>query len=711
MGSQPQGVQRPRIDPLLVERILCSQTFVRSQRMCQFLSLLVERANQGNRESLKETEIGVLVFDRKLGYDPKADSIVRTEANRLRRKLSEYFAGDGRESPYLLQLPLGRYELEMHPNLRPVTVESAPAPEPARRTPSRYAIAFAAIALAVVALTAWRLERGAPAALKLTPLTSFAGTESFPSFSPDGKRFAFTWDGEGANSAIYVQALGADAPARLTHSTFKEFRPLWSRDGREIAFLRQVAADRLELRRTSALAQAAGNDETLIGAIAARPEAVPCLSWSPDGAWFVTTEPLGPDGRLRLVVLPAGGGEKRVIRETADRVSFLDAQFSPDGRSLAFVKGFDTAVNELFVAGFPSGPERQLTFDKARIEGIAWGRGGDELVISSGRVDGRNSLWRISIGGKPVRLTEGIQTSVFPAIAPDGFTLAFSRSMDDINIWRRKLGDAERVGASSAWLASSGLDSSPQFSPDGSKVAFRSGRTGPSEIWIAENDGRRVWRLTHFNGPLTGSPRWSPDGKWIAFDSRAGGNANIWIVAATGGEPRRLTPEESNESLPSWSRDGRWVYYNSDQPARYTMWRRPWQGGEPQRLRAHACAGWESPDGKYLYYVHSPAETGLFRAPLTGGPEEPVLPELPAGMWGSWAFGRGGIYFIDRSNAAGTTAWAQFRDDSGAVRRLFPIDNPIGWDGSLAVSPDERWLAWAQRDGSGSDLFVMTNWK
>src|SRR5690242_10912881 len=100
MGSKPQHFFGPRIDPLLVRNILASPQFVRSQRMCRFLLLLVERANQAGAEQLKETEIGVLVFDREVGYDPKIDSIVRTEATRLRRKLSEYYAGEGRQSPY-----------------------------------------------------------------------------------------------------------------------------------------------------------------------------------------------------------------------------------------------------------------------------------------------------------------------------------------------------------------------------------------------------------------------------------------------------------------------------------------------------------------------------------------------------------------------------------------------------------------------------------
>ena len=136
------------------------------------------------------------------------------------------------------------------------------------------------------------------------------------------------------------------------------------------------------------------------------------------------------------------------------------------------------------------------------------------------------------------------------------------------------------------------------------------------------------------------------------------------------------------------------------------------QGGEPQKVLEHACAGWESPDGKYLYYVHSTNEPGLFRIPLAGGAEEAVLPDLHPGMWGSWAFGPDGIYFVDRiAPPSGAEGWAQFLDASGTVHKLFRVPNPIAWDGSVAVSPGGKWLAYSQLDGSGSDLFLMTNWR
>jgi Tol biopolymer transport system component len=108
------------------------------------------------------------------------------------------------------------------------------------------------------------------------------------------------------------------------------------------------------------------------------------------------------------------------------------------------------------------------------------------------------------------------------------------------------------------------MDVDARFSPDGSKIAFVSNRSGSIEICVAQSTGEHLVRLTSLNGPLTGSPRWSPDGRQIAFDSRAAGNTDVYVISAEGGNPRRLTTEAFNEALPSWSRDGAWIYFCSD---------------------------------------------------------------------------------------------------------------------------------------------------
>jgi len=92
-----------------LDRILRSKTFVQSEKLCRFLRFVVEHVIIGNPNCLKEYLVGVEVYDRKPPYDPSQDSIVRTEARRLRNKLKEYYGGEGKEDPVYIYLRPGSY--------------------------------------------------------------------------------------------------------------------------------------------------------------------------------------------------------------------------------------------------------------------------------------------------------------------------------------------------------------------------------------------------------------------------------------------------------------------------------------------------------------------------------------------------------------------------------------------------------------------------
>ncbi|MBC7925540.1 MAG: hypothetical protein H7039_07775 [Bryobacteraceae bacterium] len=115
--------------PEQLNRILASQEFRDSQRMCRFLRFVVERALAGEATALKEYLIGVEVFDRKEGYDPRVDPIVRVEARRLRSKLSSYYERDGRGTGPIIELPKGTYAPVFHNVSLPVP---SAAPDPHR---------------------------------------------------------------------------------------------------------------------------------------------------------------------------------------------------------------------------------------------------------------------------------------------------------------------------------------------------------------------------------------------------------------------------------------------------------------------------------------------------------------------------------------------------------------------------------------------------
>ena len=92
-----------------LERVLSSPSFARSERMSKFLRFLVERHLDGRENQLKEAVIGVEVFGRSPDYDPKVDSTVRTEAVRLRARLSKYYSTEGSQDPIVIDLPKGGY--------------------------------------------------------------------------------------------------------------------------------------------------------------------------------------------------------------------------------------------------------------------------------------------------------------------------------------------------------------------------------------------------------------------------------------------------------------------------------------------------------------------------------------------------------------------------------------------------------------------------
>ena len=112
-------------------RVLQSSPFVNSDRLARFLRFTVDTAIAGRGDSLKEYLIGVEVYDRKPPYHPSQDSIVRTEARRLRSKLKEYYEAEGRTDPVFIYFRPGTYLPVFRRNETPADSPLACEPPPA----------------------------------------------------------------------------------------------------------------------------------------------------------------------------------------------------------------------------------------------------------------------------------------------------------------------------------------------------------------------------------------------------------------------------------------------------------------------------------------------------------------------------------------------------------------------------------------------------
>ena len=107
--------------------MLRSPVFIHSEKLSRFLRFVVEHVICGTQSCLKEYVIGSEVYDRKPPYNPGEDSIVRTEARRLRGKLKEYYESKGNDDPIRISLLPGSYIPAIH--YRKVLVLPVSAPE------------------------------------------------------------------------------------------------------------------------------------------------------------------------------------------------------------------------------------------------------------------------------------------------------------------------------------------------------------------------------------------------------------------------------------------------------------------------------------------------------------------------------------------------------------------------------------------------------
>ena len=604
------------------------------------------------------------------------------------------------------------------PSSRPVTAASWERPERSRRRRLAWAGAVAAIVLTIAGAALWNFLPTTVAPLepmRPVPLTSYAGVEMLPSFSPDGNQVAFAWTGGNTESFdIYVKGVGPGPPLQLTTHPDWDASPAWSPDGRWIAFLRGFpdAGEKMGLYLIPPLG---GTERKL--AETRVPAAImlgTCLAWSPDSRWLAVCDwAEDSPGRLSVFLLSVDSGERRRLTRPPEDSGLGDVlpAFSPDGRTLAFSRYSSVFKADLHLLDLdedlnPRGEPRRRTFMEQLSFGGFTSDGGD-IVFSAGSMT-NYSLWRVPVSGtaSPERLPFG-EVGLGPQLSRQGNRLAYSVPNLNINIYRLNLPVADGVtGAAVKLIASSRYDAAPRYSPDGNRIAFLSYRSGASEIWTCDSDGSNPAQLTSLGAPTTGAPRWAPDGKRIGFSSNAEGQFHVYVVDAEGGAPRRLTSEPSMESAPSWSRNGEWIYFTSDRSGFPQNFKMPAGGGPAQVVTAGRGPRMESPDGKWFYFVRG-ANHSVWRMPVEGGGEEDAEQVLESVYVGSYEVVEDGVYFVPPSKGAAFSL--QFlRFATGAVEPIHEFERqPAG----LSVAPDGRSILFGQVEPMEADLMLVENFR
>ncbi len=581
-----------------------------------------------------------------------------------------------------------------------------------RATHARWRSAGGALAVLIVigGAAAWfyvsRNSKVVQSHPNVVPFTSSPGQKFAPVFSRDGKQIAYIWKGENDdNSDIYVKLIDAGGPLRITSSPAEEHCPAWSPDGRFIAFVRDgPSGDNAAYYLVPAL----GGVERKIGEVHSPDHLGRCVDWSLDGKYLIVADKMAPeDSRASILFLSVEDGQRKVLVSQPD-VFVTDPTLSPDGTMVAYVQGAGFLVGDIYVVPVSGGRPRRLTSDGRFLVGLAWTSDGREIVFSSNR-GGLLRLWRIPFSGGTPEPVNGVGEGFAPTISTKGNRLAYIQGRVDANVWRTPgPGWKGRPAAAVRVVASSRADYEAAFSPDAKRIAFASDRSGSVEIWTCNSDGTNQTQLTSLKAADSGSPRWSPDGKTIAFDARLEGHGDILVISADGGSPRRLTTDPADNNLPTWSRDGKWIYFSSNRTGNWQIWKVPSVGGSVQQVTKHGgFSAEESPDAKFLYVWL--AGGTVWRMPAAGEETVRVLQGVQLFPW--WKIARHGIYFIDGSTTPTHVRFLDFATQR--VRTITSIDlgSLVAGGQYFDVSADGQWILFDRADQVESDIMLVENFR
>ncbi len=546
---------------------------------------------------------------------------------------------------------------------------------------------------AVLLLLAVVRRQGPEPAPAVTPVTRLSGREFQPAISPDGSAVAFVWqESEHALPGIWVQRFGESTPRQLSTPGYSWSSPAWSPDGRQIACLRFGASS---------------GDLVILPADGGKPHAVApvlptrfglayChLDWSPDGTTLAVDDTPSLSQPLSIFLVRLDTGEKRRLTQPEEMIiGDVAPRFSPDGRTVAFIRAFHRSYQEVFTVPVSGGAPRQWTSDSRMVTGVDWSVEG--LLAASSR-GGSYRIWRLAQGKEPSPTGIYGEFPIQFSYSRREARLVYSLIQNDPNIWRLNFGSPltwKRIAASS------GQDASPQYSPDGKRIAFRSDRTGEEQIWVCDSEGGNPVQVTSGQGRPS-VPRWSPDGRRLVFNDAA--STDIFIAEESGGR-WTVRPFGARGVHPVFSPDGRFIYA----AAAGSILRYPATGGPAEVVTPMRGLSLDvSPDGRHIYFVREPADTTLSRADASTGEVERVLSGLVPYCTSCWALDEHGIYYLGvrpKAPVQQSLFYLDFRSRSARLVADYPEPIlPIGI-GPFSLAPDRRSMLVVRLDPANADV-------
>ena len=382
--------------------------------------------------------------------------------------------------------------------------------------------------------------------------------------------------------------------------------PFWAPDSRAIAFFAEGKLKRLDL--------SGGAPAVIADAPNARGG-----SWSREGVIVFSGSTTGG-----LKQIPANGGTPSELPRPSGAVSARWPHVLPDSRHVLFAAMLGQAETRgVFLGSLDGRPPTRVLSLEAEASYVA----GHLMYVNQGVLLARPfDLAKAAVTGEPVPIAQMVGADTAPGRA------GFSVSEAGVLAYRSGPPALRQI----AWVDRTGkvLDvigppdesalMNVELAPDGRHAAFNRSRSGNTDVWLVDVKSRVESRFT-YDGVINAEPVWSPDGSRVVFRSSRNGKYDLFVKPANGStDEQPLLVTDQDKAAKDWSPHGNVVLYATQDPKTASdLWVFPMEGDRQPfpvaRTPFDEIHGQISPDGRWLAYASN--ETGRYELYIQAFPK------------------------------------------------------------------------------------------